>query len=51
MAHTYPNILVHCVFSTKERRNLIPNELCQKLPAYLVGIGKNHAIPVLAAGG
>ena len=51
MAHTYPNILVHCVFSTKERRDLIPNELSEKLPGYFVGIGKNHDIPVLAAGG
>jgi putative transposase len=51
MAHTYPNILVHCVFSTKERRDLIPDELSKKLPGYLVGIGRNHEIPVVAAGG
>jgi REP element-mobilizing transposase RayT len=51
MAHTYPNILVHCVFSTKNRVNSIPDELQEKLSIYLVGIGKGHNIPVLCAGG
>ncbi len=51
MAHKYPNILVHCVFSTKERRNLIPDELIPRLCKYFAGIGRNHGIPVLAAGG
>jgi len=40
MAHKYPNILIHCVFSTTQRRDLVP-----------AGIGRNHGIPVLAAGG
>jgi putative transposase len=51
MGHKYPNILVHLVFSTKERRNLIPPELQSKLPGYVNGIGKNTRLPVLAAGG
>jgi putative transposase len=51
MAHTYPNILVHCVFSTKERRDTIPDDLREKLARYFIGIGKNHGIPVLCAGG
>jgi REP-associated tyrosine transposase len=51
MAHKYPNILIHLVFSTKERRNLIPDELRPILWKYLAGIGRNHKIPVLAAGG
>jgi putative transposase len=51
MAHTYPNVLIHCVFSTKQRRNVIPDELRQKLPSYFIGIGKGHDIPVLCAGG
>lgn len=51
MAHKYPNILVHCVFSTKERKNLIPGEMIPKLCKYFAGIGRNHGIPVLAAGG
>ena len=51
MAHKYPNILIHCVFSTKERRNIIPDELLPRLWKYFGGIGRNFGIPVLAAGG
>jgi putative transposase len=51
MAHTYPNLLVHCIFSTKERRNTIPDELRENLARYFAGIGKGHDIPVLCAGG
>jgi REP element-mobilizing transposase RayT len=51
MAHRYPNILIHCVFSTKDRRDLIPQELLPKLRKYFAGISRNHEIPVLAAGG
>jgi putative transposase len=51
MAHWYPNILVHCVFSTKERRNLVPQEILPRLWKYLAGIGRNHGVHVLAAGG
>jgi putative transposase len=50
MAHKYPNILIHCVFSTKERRDLIPQEILPRLWKYFVGIGRNHGIAVLAAG-
>jgi putative transposase len=51
MAHQYSNLLVHCVFSTKERKNLIPDAFIPKLSKYFAGIGRNHSIPVLAAGG
>jgi hypothetical protein len=51
MAHKYPNILIHCVFSTKGREDLIPDEMLPRLWKYFVGIGRNHGIPVLAAGG
>ena len=51
MAHSYPNVLVHCVFSTKQRRSTIPEELRENLVRYFVGIGKGHDIPVLCAGG
>ena len=51
MAHKYPNILIHCVFSTKERKNLIPDEMIPRLSKYFAGIGRNLGIPVLAAGG
>ncbi|MGA8272056.1 MAG: IS200/IS605 family transposase [Candidatus Sulfotelmatobacter sp.] len=51
MAHKYSNILIHCVFSTKDRRDLIPQEILPKLWKHFAGIGRNHGIPVLAAGG
>jgi len=51
MAHSYPNVLVHCVFSTKNRQNSIPDDLREKLSMYFVGIGKGHDIPVLCASG
>ncbi len=51
MAHGYPNVVIHCVFSTKLRRDSIPDDLREKLSMYLVGIGKNHDIQVLCAGG
>ena len=49
MPHTYSSLLVHCVFSTKDRRNLIrdPNLLWR----YIAGIGQAKQIPVVAAGG
>ena len=50
MAHTYPNVLIHCVFSTKERRSLIPEELSPGLLSYINGIGSNMKVPVIAAG-
>ena len=51
MAHRFPNLLIHCVFSTKERRDLIPADLLLKLAKYFAGIGRNHGISILAAGG
>ncbi len=51
MSHSYPNLLIHCVCSTKERRNSIPEELREKLWKYLAAIGDGHKLPVLEAGG
>jgi len=51
LSHTYPNVLIHCVFSTKERRPVIPEALVPKLFKYLNGIGSNIQVPVIAAGG
>ena len=51
MPHKYPNILIHLVFSTKERTDMIPNELLPRLWKYFACIGRNHDVPVLASGG
>ena len=38
MSHTYVSELMHCVFSTKNRRDLIKDEFCKDLWAYIGGI-------------
>jgi putative transposase len=49
MSHTYAHNLVHCVFSTKDRLNLIrrPEDLWR----YVVGLAYAKNINVVAAGG
>jgi REP-associated tyrosine transposase len=51
MPHTYTTNLVHCVFSTKGRGDAIPNEIRERLYAYIFAIGKNLRIEILAMGG
>lgn len=51
MSHTYAHNPVHVVFSTKERRKLIPNESQSRLWAYLAGVCKKHRIFVHEIGG
>jgi REP element-mobilizing transposase RayT len=51
MPHTYANIFVHCVFSTKERRPLIPVARTTELHAYLGGIARGEGLSLIAAGG
>ncbi len=51
MSHTHAANFVHCVFSTKERRNLLPAESQERLYAYLIGIAGNLNFKILAAGG
>ena len=49
MAHTHVSNLVHCVFSTKDRRNSIPDP--PRLWKYVGGLARQKKIPLLAAGG
>ncbi len=51
MSHSYMSGLVHCVFSTKERRNAIAPEKLTKLWSYLGGIARNNGFKVIAIGG
>jgi putative transposase len=51
VSHSYVQNIVHVVFSTKERRNLIPAEFQPALWAYVAGICKKNAIFVYAVGG
>jgi REP element-mobilizing transposase RayT len=51
MAHTYVCNFIHCVFSTKERRPLIPAARTAELYAYLGGIARGEGFSLIAAGG
>jgi REP element-mobilizing transposase RayT len=51
LAHSFARITVHVVFSTKGRRNLIPENKLQELFGYIIGIARNKGIALLAVGG
>ena len=51
MAHTYVSGLVHCVFSTKLRRNLIKPEFQSDLWSFLGGIARKNKCKALMVGG
>ena len=51
MAHSYTSTLIHCVFSTKERRKTIQPELQAELWAYMGGIARTRNMKALAVGG
>src|SRR5262249_48633876 len=51
MVQTLVSLLVHVIFSTKHRENLIPSEMEPDLYAYLGGIACKQQSPLLAAGG
>ena len=49
MPHALTSNLLHCVFSTKDRANSIPDP--QALGRYLGGVAREKNIPLLIAGG
>lgn len=51
MSHAYSAAYFHCIFSTKDRRESIPVELCPRLWAYIEGTAKNLGIIPVAVGG
>ena len=51
MSHTYISDLVHVVFSTKERRNLIPADTQERLWSFLGGIARKNGFKAIAIGG
>jgi len=51
MSHTYCAQFVHVVFSTKERRDLIPPNLEPRLIPYLAGTIRKLGLDSLAIGG
>ena len=51
MAGSFSHLLFHCVFSTKDRRQLITEEVREKLWAYIGGICRGRDMKALAVGG
>ena len=51
MAHTYYSVLIHCVFSTKERQRLIGPDIQNDLWAHMGGIARLNGMKALAVGG
>jgi REP element-mobilizing transposase RayT len=51
MSHSYISNLLHCVFSTKERRSLITPELHERLYPYTGGIARENKMKLLCGGG
>ena len=51
MAQTLVSLLVHIIFSTKNRESLITPEIEPELFAYIGGILRNHESGLLDAGG
>src|SRR5215467_10405375 len=51
MSHTYVQNLLHVVFSTKERRALVPLEFQPKLWAFMAGICRKEGILPYEIGG
>jgi putative transposase len=51
MSHTYVSALVHCVFSTKERRKLIRAETQSELWSFIGGIARKNEFKALIVGG
>ena len=49
MPHALTSNLVHCVFSTKDRANSIPDP--DALARYTAGVAREKKIPLLIAGG
>jgi len=50
MSHTYSQILVHIVFSTKNREPLLSDNIHDELHAYIGGIVENRCGTLLIAG-
>ncbi len=51
MGHTFTKLLVHCVFSTKDRRPFLTPDVRKRLFKYIGGILSGRDIELCAAGG
>ena len=51
MSHSYVSNLIHCVFSTKQRKKAISADLEQRLWPFIGGIARENKMKALAVGG
>ena len=51
MANTYSQLFYHVVFSTKERRNFIHQEIEQRIWDYMGGIARKNDLTSMRIGG
>src|SRR5260370_15781403 len=51
MSDNYSRVLAHCVFSTYQRRPIIPGEMQSRLWADMGGIARAYKMKALAVGG
>lgn len=51
MSHSLTKLLFHCVFSTKDRRQILKGNISEKVNAYIHGIAKNCEMHLIRAGG
>jgi len=51
VSHSYVSELIHCVFSTKRRRNLIPAEVQPDLWGFIGGVARKNGFEALIVGG
>src|ERR1700757_4960059 len=51
MKHTHVSVRIHCVFSTKDRRAAVPEELLPRLWAFIGGIARRLGMKAIAVGG
>ena len=51
MSYSYASQLMHCVFSTKERRPRIDAELQSRLFPYMGGIARENKMKLISSGG
>lgn len=51
MANTYSQIYLHLVFSTKNRADMISQDIEERVWAYIAGVAKRHGISPIQIGG
>jgi REP element-mobilizing transposase RayT len=51
VSNTYSNLLFHVVFSVKQRRPLIANDLKERLYSYICGIARQNGVIIIVIGG